>query len=185
MSNSASPFSLLEDFAQKMNLPLTPPVWLVDESHRRLVLLLNHVLQQEPQAMQRLARQKGRVVLAQWRIFTFKVVITPAGLFDLASPEAPFDLCFRVSQESPLDIAASLLQGQKPSVHIEGDVQLAADINWLVDHVRWDLEEDLSRLLGDVPAHTIVQAVRSFAQALQSFIQQLQSGAVKTGGSGQ
>jgi ubiquinone biosynthesis accessory factor UbiJ len=183
MSKPVSPFSLLEDFAQKMNLPLTPPAWLVEESHRRLVLLINHVLQQEPQAMQRLVRQKGRVILAQWRVFTFKVVITPAGLFDLAAPETPFDLCFRVSQESPLDIAASLLQGQKPSVHIEGDVQLAADINWLVDHVRWDLEEDMARLLGDVPAHTIAQAARSFTQALRTFVQQLQSGA-KTGGSG-
>ena len=183
MPNTTSPFSLLEDFAQKMNLPLTPPPWLVEESHRRLVLLINHVLQQEPQAMQRLARQKGRVVLAQWRVFTFKVLITPAGLFDLASPEAQFDLCFRVSQESPLDIAASLLQGQKPPVHIEGDVQLAADINWLVDHVRWDLEEDLARLLGDVPAHTIAQGARSFAQALQSFLQQFQPGATKTGSS--
>lgn len=174
MKHTPSPFSLLEDFAQKMNLPLTPPAWLVEESHRRIVVLINHVLQQEPQAMQRLARQKGRVVLAQWRIFTFKVRITPAGLFDLATPDAPFDLCFRVSQESPFDIAATLMQGQKPPVHIEGDVQLAADINWLIDHVRWDLEEDLSRIVGDVPAHSLVQAARTLAHGLQSFLQQIQ-----------
>ncbi len=175
MATTQSPFSLLEDFVQKLNLPLTPPSWVVDESHRRIVLLLNHVLQQEPKAMERLVRQKGRVVLAQWRNFTFKIIITPAGLLDLAPPDANADLTLRITQESPFDIAATLLQGQKPAVHIEGDVQLAADINWLVDHVRWDLEEDLSRILGDVPAHTLVQAVRTFAQGLEQFLSRLQT----------
>ena len=175
MATSQSPFSMIEGIFQKLNLPLAPPAWVIDESHRRIVLLLNHVLQQEPQAMERLVRQKGRVVLAQWRNFTFKVVITPAGLLDLAVGEAPADLTLRVTQESPFDIAATLLQGQKPPVHIEGDVQLAAEINWLVDHVRWDLEEDLSRILGDAPAHTLVQAARTFAQGLEQFITNLQS----------
>jgi hypothetical protein len=40
-------------------------------------------------------------------------------------------------------------------VRIAGDVQFAAEINWLVEHVRWDLEEDLSRLIGDAPAHAM------------------------------
>jgi ubiquinone biosynthesis protein UbiJ len=177
-----SPFSMLEGIFQKLNLPITPPPWVIDESHRRTILLLNHVLQQEPQAMDRLVRQKGRVVLAQWRTFTFKVVVTPAGLLDLALADAPADLTLRVTQESPLDIAATLLQGHKPPVHIEGDVQLAADINWLVDHVRWDLEEDLSRLLGDAPAHTLVQAARTFAQGLQQFIAGLQPHAQQRAG---
>lgn len=37
----------------------------------------------------------------------------------------------------------------KPAVSIEGDVQLAAEVAWLVDNLRWDVEEDLSRLIGD------------------------------------
>ena len=175
MATTQSPFSLLQGILEKFNLPLTPPPWLVDESHRRIILLLNHVLQQEPQAMSRLARQKGQVVLAQWRNFTFMVLITPAGLLDIASAGASADLTLRVTQESPFDIAATLLQGQKPPVHIEGDVQLAADINWLVDHVRWDLEEDLSRIMGDAPAHTLVQGARTFAQGLQSFVASMQA----------
>jgi ubiquinone biosynthesis protein UbiJ len=39
-----------------------------------------------------------------------------------------------------------------------------------VDHVRWDLEEDLSRLMGDVPAHTLMQGVRSMTDALMKFV---------------
>lgn len=165
-----SPFSLLEGFLQNLNLPLTPPDWMVQESHRRVVLLLNHVLMQEPVATERLARQKGQVVLVCWRNFTFKVVVTPAGLLDLAAAEAGADLTLTLTQDSPLEMAQALMQGDKPAVRIEGDVQLAAEINWLADHLRWDLEEDLARILGDAPAHTLVQTVRTMAQALAQFV---------------
>jgi len=161
---------MLEGFLKAFPTPPAPPAWMVEESHRRVVLLLNHVLQQEPQAMERLARHKGRVILSQWQHFTFKVQATPAGLLDLAEAEVPADLTLVILDDSPLVIAQALMQGDKPKVRIEGDVQLAAEINWLADHVRWDVEEDLSRILGDAPAHLLMQTGRTFAQALQQFV---------------
>lgn len=160
---------MLEGLFKALPTPPAPPTWLVEESQRRVVLLLNHVLQQEPQAMERLVRQKGRVVLCQWQQFTFKLQATPAGLLDLASTDATPDLTLVILDDSPLAIAQTLMQGGKPKVRIEGDVQLAAEVNWLADHVRWDVEEDLSRILGDAPAHLFMQTVRTLAQALQQF----------------
>lgn len=49
-------------------------------------------------------------------------------------------------------------------------MQLAADVNWLIEHVRWDLEEDLSRLIGDAPAHTLGQIGRAASAALKKFV---------------
>lgn len=165
-----SPFSILEGVFQSLNLPLSPPNWAVDEAHRRLILLLNHVLMQEPQAMERLVRQTGRVVRMQWRAMTFMVRITPTGLLDLATPDAQPDLLLVVTQESPLAIAQELMQGAKPTVRIEGDVQLAAEVSWLADHVRWDIEEDLARLFGDAPAHALVLTASNLAQALKQLV---------------
>jgi ubiquinone biosynthesis protein UbiJ len=165
-----SPFSFVEGFLQNLNLPIAPPDWVVKESHRRVVLLLNHVLMQEPVAMDRLVRIQGRVVLVCWRNFNFKLVVTPAGLLDLGATEATADLTLTMTQESPFEVAQALMQGDKPAVRIEGDVQLAAEVNWLVDHVRWDLEEDLARVMGDAPAHTLVQMARSMVQALAQFV---------------
>jgi len=164
-----SPFSLLEGLLQNLPSALTPPAWAIEEGHRRIVLLLNHVLQQEPQAMERLVRQKGRVVLMQWQHFTFKVQATPAGLLDLAAADAKADLTVVLVDESPLAMAQVWMQGGKPKVRVEGDVQLAAELNWLADHVRWDLEEDLARVVGDAPAHWMSQAARTMAQALQQW----------------
>lgn len=81
----------------------------------------------------------------------------------------PVDLTLHVTDSDPLQMIRTVLSGQKPPVHVEGDVQLAAEINWLVDHLRWDVEEDLSRLIGDVPAHAIADLARSVARAIREF----------------
>ena len=167
-----SPFSLLADGLGKLVENLKAPTWLVDELQHRLVLFLNHVLMQEPEAQARLARQKGRVVRLQWRDFHMQLTATPAGLWELA-PAATPDLLLTVTDASPLDLARHTLRGDKPGVRIEGDVQFAAEVNWLVDHVRWDAEEDLSRLVGDAPAHQLANIGRGLAQGLRAFISKL------------
>lgn len=165
-----SPFSFLDQFLDKFGSALQPPDWVVDEVQQRLVLLLNHVLMQEPEAQARLLRQKGSVVLAQWRSFAIKLQATPAGLLDRASPDARSDLTLTVTEVSPFALAQTALRGEKPPVSIEGDVQLAAEVSWLVEHVRWDLEEDLSRVVGDAPAHALGDAVRRMTTALRQFV---------------
>ena len=165
-----SPFSLLEEFLQKLSTSFQPPDWAVHETQRRIVLLLNHVLMQEPEAMARLYRQKDRTVMVNWRSVHLKLMVTPAGLLDLAEAQAAPDLTLAVTEESAVALIQAALRGDKPAVRIEGDVQLAAEVNWLVDHVRWDLEEDLSKIIGDAPAHAAAEAFRGMAQALRGFI---------------
>jgi ubiquinone biosynthesis protein UbiJ len=49
-------------------------------------------------------------------------------------------------------------------------VQLAAEVNWLTEHVRWDMEEDLARVMGDVPAHTLSQMAQFMSTSLREFL---------------
>lgn len=170
MATPSSPFSLLGDLFNRVGERLQPPPWAVHEIQHRAVLFLNHVLQQEPEAQQRLVRQQGRVVRFQWRFVTMELVATPAGLLDLAPPGSEPELTLSVTDDNPFEIARATLRGDKPSVQIVGDVQLAAEVNWLVDHVRWDVEDDLARVIGDVPAHAIGNAVRRVVGALRQFV---------------
>ena len=165
-----SPFPFLDGLRRQLSNGLKPPVWLVEEMQRRLVLMLNHVLMQEPQAQARLVRQTGRVLEARWRAFSMRLVATPAGLLEFASASSPPDLTLTLTEESPWQLAQAAARGDKPPVRIAGDVQFAAEINWLVDHVRWDMEEDLSRLVGDAPAHAIGQGLRRMTEALHKFV---------------
>ena len=166
MNTTTSPFALLESIATRFQ----PPAWVVDEGQQRLVLFLNHVLMQEKQAQDRLLRQKGRVVHLRWGLFSIDLVVTPAGLVDRASPGAKPDLTLVVAAESPLTIMQSVLAGKPPPVKIEGDVQLAAELGWLAENLRWDAEEDLSRLIGDAPAHTVASMGRRLFEGLKQFL---------------
>ena len=175
--NTAQPFGFppIPDFLknampEQFKTLFTPPAWLIDEGQRRIVLLLNHVLAQEKQATERIFRQKGRVVSVKWSSFTMQLIATPAGLLDISPAGARADLALTVEETSPFVLAQGALEGKKPAIRIEGDVQLAAEVNWLVDHVRWDAEEDLSRIIGDAPAHTLMQGVQQMASVLKGFV---------------
>jgi len=165
-----SPFSFLNGLMERVMAGPQPPQWLVSEVHQRIVLFLNHVLMQEKEATDRLVRQKGRIARVQWRAYSLSLVITPAGLLNLAPESAVPDLRLEVTDTSPITLAQAALRGDKPSIRIEGDVQLAAEINWLVDHVRWDVEEDLARVIGDAPAHTLAQFAGRAAFQLRQFV---------------
>jgi len=170
MATPSSPFAFLDELIRKVGKQLQPPAWAIHEIQHRAVLFLNHVLQQEPEAQERLKRQQGQVIEVRWRTIAVRLVASPAGLVDLAPEGATPDLTLLVTQENPLDLARASLAGDKPAVRIVGDVQLAAEVNWLVDHVRWDVEDDLARVIGDVPAHAIGTGARKVVEALRQFI---------------
>ena len=167
--NHTSPFSFLQSLAQAAGR-LQPPQWLADEAQLRLILLANHVLAQEPEAQTRLARRQSSVIEVRWNQVQWKWRITPAGLLDRADAQASPDLVMSLDGQSPVQLLKLWIDGQRPPVQIEGDVQLAAEVNWLIDHVRWDFEEDLSKLLGDAAAHTLVTGGHQMWQALQKFV---------------
>lgn len=163
------PFSFLESFAARF----PPPAWVVDEGQQTLVLFINHVIQQEKQAQDRLMRQKGRTVHIRFGLFAIDLLITPAGLVDRALPTGKPDLLLDISADSPWLLAKSALAGKRPPVKIEGDVQLAAEVGWLAENLRWDVEEDLSRLVGDAPAHAMAQAGSKLGEALKDLASRL------------
>jgi ubiquinone biosynthesis accessory factor UbiJ len=160
------PFSFLESIANRFQ----PPQWVVDESQQRLVLFLNHVIGQEKAAQDRLTRQKGRVVQIRIGMFTLDLLVTPAGLVDRAPPGTQPDLQMTVPVDAPRDLLGAVMAGNTPPVKIEGDVQLAAEIGWLAENLRWDAEEDLARIIGDAPAHALAGGARRLLTGLRQFL---------------
>ena len=79
------------------------------------------------------------------------------------------DLSLSLGELTPWALIGCLIRGEKPPLRIEGDVQMAAEINWLADHVRWNPEEDLARLLGDAQAQALVLLGRRLGEALRGF----------------
>ncbi len=173
-SASGSASRAPENPLQSLLGAIRPPAWVVDELQNRLVLFLNHVLQQEPAATERLKRQAGKPLKLQWGDFHLTLAPTRAGLLERCDPaEVTPELTVTLTQASPLDLAQRVLAGEKPGVDIQGDVQLAAEIAWLVDNLRWDVEEDLARVLGDAPAHALAGFARRAAQGVKGFVERM------------
>lgn len=148
---------------------------------QRVTLLVNHVLSSEPAATQRLREQVGRrlqIELIHWpsllpALPTLLFKITPAGLLEWygAEPAGGVDLHLRVDAANPALLMARLAAGERPEVEVQGDAQCAADMHWLVENLRWDLEADLARLIGPLPARQLAKLGAALAAGLRRQVQ--------------
>lgn len=146
----------------------------------RLVLVVNHVLGAEPQAVARLKPHAGRVLrleLAGWpRLLgaapELGFEITPAGLMSAHAGSQAADLTVRVDAANPALLAFRVLTGDPPAVTIDGDAQLASEVDWLLKNLRWDVESDLERLFGPTVAHELHRLGSALARALRTAGQQ-------------
>jgi ubiquinone biosynthesis accessory factor UbiJ len=55
-------------------------------------------------------------------------------------------------------------------VRIDGEAALAADMHWLADNLRWDIEADLAQVVGPLPARLVMSIGRAGAQALRGVV---------------
>ena len=65
------------------------------------------------------------------------------------------DLGVRVDASNPLLLMARAMAGDKPTVSIDGDAQLAGDVNWLLLNLRWDIAADLEKVFGPAVAEAL------------------------------
>lgn len=145
----------------------------------RLTLLFNHLLAAEPQAMRRLAPHAGRTIdveAADWPPLlptpsAVRWSITRAGLLELSDASAAADgPRARVRMLELRRWLDALQPGTRPPIEVEGDSPLAADLDWVLTNVRWDVADDLARVVGDAPAHQLVRIADSGVQALRRLV---------------
>jgi ubiquinone biosynthesis protein UbiJ len=124
---------------------------------------LNHLLAAEPWARARLAPFAGETIELRGPPFpALRFVILPGGTLAAGGGEHPA-LTITLTPEALLSLARGPEHFAR-SLEVAGDPGLAAEVIALARHLRWDFEEDLSKLLGDVAAHRIAQTGRSLAR---------------------
>lgn len=124
--------------------------------------LLDRLLGAEPWARARLAPFAGETV---------EIIAPPAPPLRLsigaggriAAGEAAPTLSFTLRAGALAALAAPGEDRLARAFDVAGNAQLASEILLLARHLRWDAEEDLSRLVGDVLAHRVAGGVRAVA----------------------
>lgn len=124
---------------------------------------VNHVLRSAPLAMERLRRHAGRT--AEFRIgpLAFALTVQTTGEVLAAVPGAARDLTVNISPFLMPRLAAGE-EAAFRDMEMLGDMEFAQDVSFLARNLTWDVEEDLSRVVGDIAAHRIVGAGRAVSQ---------------------
>ena len=123
---------------------------------------MNHVLRTAPLAMERLARHAGRTAQFQVGPVAFALTVQTTGEVTAAVGGATPDLKVRVS---PF-LLPRLAAGEEAAfrdIDMQGDMEFAQEISYIARNLTWDVEEDLSKVVGDIAAHRMVGAGRAAA----------------------
>lgn len=122
---------------------------------------INHLLRSASWARERLIPFAGKTAHFVLAPFAMTLTIRDSGeVEDSATanlPNASFTL-------TP-GVALRLLASDKSAwqeVQMRGDTELAREVLFIAQNLRWDAEEDLSRVFGDILAHRMVQTASGF-----------------------
>lgn len=129
---------------------------------RPFVAAVNHLLTGADWARRKLAPHAGKIAAFDVFPARFAVEVSAEGMLKAAGADAPAAVTIRLTH---LNLPALLAGGESAwrSAEVEGDAEFAAAISQVAANLRWDAEEDLSRVVGDVAAHRLADAGRAWA----------------------
>lgn len=121
---------------------------------------INHLLQQNRWAAERLLRFAGKTARFDIAPFSISYTILPDGFLTSSAPDASADAVCKIA---PSLLPRLALHDEKAhaEVQTEGDAALLTEIFFLSRNLNWDLAEDLSPLTGDILAERIVRGLQS------------------------
>lgn len=129
---------------------------------RTFVAAVNHLLASSDWARLKLAPHAGKTAAFDVFPARFAVEVSADGTLAAAAPDAPAAVTVRLTHLNLLELLGGG-EGAWRSAEVEGDSEFAAAISQVAANLRWDAEEDLSRVVGDVAAHRLAGAGRAAA----------------------
>ncbi|MCW3156153.1 SCP2 sterol-binding domain-containing protein [Achromobacter spanius] len=147
------------------------PFLFLPTPSRMAVSALNALLRREDWARERLARHAGKTVRFALGGFTLALTIDSEGQAAQADPAVVPDVTLTVAPEK-LPLPRLGAERDAPdfaeATHISGDAALAQVVADLSRQLRWDPEDALARVVGDIAALRIVGGARAAADGART-----------------
>lgn len=129
--------------------------------------VLQHLMQQNSWTAPLLQPYAHKNILLDFKVAQVMLTILNNGDLAIAADSASADATIHL----PPSLAMRLLR-QDPLAHslikIEGDTLLGIEVGKILSAIRWDIEDDLSKVVGDIAAYQMVQLGQEKLQRLQS-----------------
>ncbi len=139
---------------------------------------LNYLLEGEPWARARLAPYAGELMeLRAPPLPALRFCVVADGRLAPAPADAAASLRITIG---PGALAAAS-RGEEHllrAVDVSGNAGLAAEVMFLVRHLRWDVEEEAAKLVGDAAAHRLAGMAREVAAWHADAVRRLAEGLV-------
>jgi len=136
---------------------------------------LNHLIEQEQWAHDLLLPREGQSISIALPIGDFQIAIQE-GMFVNAGNNNPSSVNLVITQEAIWTFLKEGKSGAMKFVKISGDIDFAADLNRLAADLKWEVEEDLSKLVGDAPARRVVLESQKMVHQTQLAMTDLKGG---------
>ena len=124
---------------------------------------LNHLLRANHWARESLKPYAGKTVSVRCPPFSASLRIIDSGEVTPVAAGATPDATLSVTPGLLLRMATRDDTAWR-DIAIEGDTAIAGAVHHLWRHLRWDAEEDLSRVFGDIAAHRITGTAQAMGQ---------------------
>ncbi len=128
---------------------------------------INHLLAQESWARALLAPHAGKIAVFDAGVLALRLKVKADGLLEAASADETPAVTIRVQ----LADVPRILQDRARAfsyVKIEGDADFANTISQLSQSLRWEVEDDLGRVVGDIAAQRIAGGARAAVRNAQA-----------------
>jgi len=112
-------------------------------------IILDHLLSQNDWMQTKLIEHKNKVVVIEISGLKLIFKIDKNGLLHSISESEKFDCIIKLTVN---DFINQLINKNNGNVSIEGDLELANQISQVLRKIEWDIEDDLSKYIGDIPA---------------------------------
>ena len=123
------------------------------------ILAFNHLLKDASWARARLEAFAGRRAQISLPPLSFILEVTADGYFTTGEGEA--EVVFSLPSGTPL-LALRGLEAVVKEAHVSGPADFADTLGFVLRNLKWDAEEDLSKLVGDMAAHRLAGLGRRF-----------------------
>lgn len=115
---------------------------------------LQHLTHQNNWSRKHLVAFAGKVLQFNIAFIKTNLVILDDGSLGVAADNAVADTIIHIPPSLALRLIAKD-EAAKMLIKIEGDTELAAEVGKVLQQMRWDIEEDLSHVIGDIPANKL------------------------------
>ena len=134
------------------------------------IILINHLLNQNDWMQSKLKPYSGMIIQLEIDALLLKFAVDNKGQLSANSSEISPDACIQMTIKSLIEL---ITQKKRNGITVKGNLDLANDFSKVIEVLEWDIEEDLSHVIGDIPATEITKISKRLLKDTKNNIRNL------------